>query len=59
MPSEMSHEQWVARTRRIERINQKQRDLLMDLRADLMAQVRRLDRILSHSTSKTPDRKDT
>ncbi|WP_412148724.1 hypothetical protein [Curtobacterium flaccumfaciens] len=57
MPSEVSHDEWVRRTRHQKNIIDRQQEILRDLRADLAAIQRRIDRALNYSTSKTTDRK--
>ncbi|MFJ4220630.1 hypothetical protein [Curtobacterium luteum] len=55
MPTEVSHDEWVRRTRRQKKIIDRQNQMLRDVRADVTAIQRRLDRALNYSTN---DRKD-
>lgn len=59
MPSEVSHDEWVRRTRRQKKIIAQKDALLRDLRADVAAIQRRLDRALNYSTTSNTDRKDS
>jgi hypothetical protein len=58
MPSEMTHDQWVERTRKLERQNKKNYYLLLNLRAVLVTQLGRLDHALSNTTLKNHHEED-
>lgn len=57
MSNEVSHDEWVRRTRHQKNIIERQQDILRDLRSDLAAIQRRVDRALNYSATRNTDRK--